>query len=124
MGLELNHPPNSLGISRGFGALEWSTDRVFAQPSNLLRPSFWRMLFDIIRFNNTSLDVLIEEAEEKASGVVTERRLETLRQYLARENYSEQFREDYLVPMTRLIWLMEIEQTRSDLPMRMLIRYM
>lgn len=82
------------------------------------------MLFDIIRFNNTSLDVLIEEAEEKASGVVTERRLETLRQYLARENYSEQFREDYLVPMTRLIWLMEIEQTRSDLPMRMLIRYM
>lgn len=41
----------SFGVSIRNGWLEYSSNNLFAQPSNLVRPSHWKMLADIVRFN-------------------------------------------------------------------------
>ena len=70
-------------------------DTLFARRSNLLRPSFLRMVKDILRFNR-------ETREELDSGAVS--KSETLGQYLERKKYSNTFRDLYIVPMGAAIW--------------------
>ncbi|MDY0170782.1 MAG: FAD-dependent oxidoreductase [Thermoguttaceae bacterium] len=70
-----------------------SLNGLFAQRRNLLRPSFYRMLLNVLRFNRRSLELLRGDEEEL-----------TLGQYLDRNRYSRQFIEHYLVPMGAAIW--------------------
>jgi len=66
---------------------------LFAQRRNLLRPAFWRMLRDVVRFNREAPGLLDHEDE----GI-------TLDDYLGERLYSRQFIEHYLVPMGASIW--------------------
>ncbi len=70
-----------------------SVDSLFAQRRNLLRPSFLRMIADILRFNGRSRALLAAPDD----GL-------TLGEYLAREGYSRAFTERYILPMGRAIW--------------------
>ena len=77
--------------------LEWSgTDlrSLFAQPTNALRPAFWRMLADIARFNRTAISM--DDGNRRWSV--------TLGEFLDAENYSTPFRDWYLLPMAAAIW--------------------
>lgn len=65
---------------------------LFAQRSNLLRPGFYRMLREILRFNREA-----PQAATTAPAV-------TLGRYLVQENYSRRFIEHYIVPMAAAIW--------------------
>jgi predicted NAD/FAD-binding protein len=77
-----------------------SLSALFAQREIFLRPSFWRMIFDIIRFNQFALDLL--SAEEKGStGVQKE---QSIGNYLEKEGYSANFRDDHIIPMTAYVW--------------------
>jgi predicted NAD/FAD-binding protein len=66
---------------------------LFAQRRNLLRPSFYRMIRDILRFNRESLDLLAQPEPGPALG-----------QYLEANRYSKEFIEHYIVPMGAAIW--------------------
>jgi uncharacterized protein len=66
---------------------------LFAQRTNALRPSFLRMLTDILRFNRESRELLAAADD----GL-------TLGEYLERHRYSRAFREQYIVPMGKAIW--------------------
>ena len=70
-----------------------SLNGLFAQRRNLLRPAFYRMLLDVLRFNRRSLELLRSDDDELQ-----------LDQYLERNRYSRQFIEHYLVPMGAAIW--------------------
>ncbi len=70
-----------------------SLNGLFAQRSNVIRPSFYKMLRDILRFNRQSLEVL--DGEDDGS---------TLGQYLDKHRYSDLFVNRYLIPMTAAIW--------------------
>ena len=70
-----------------------SINSLFAQRLNILRPSFLRMIADILRFNR----------ECKALLAGNDNRL-TLGEYLEAGNYSRAFREQYIVPMGMSIW--------------------
>ena len=70
-----------------------SINALFAQRRNILRPSFLRMIRDILRFNERCRALL---ADERGSL--------TLGEYLHREGYSRPFVERYIVPMGRAIW--------------------
>jgi predicted NAD/FAD-binding protein len=86
----------SFGLSCERSGLEWSSRGlrgVFAQPRNLLRTSFHRMLRDVLRFNRESR-ALLATAEEKAS----------LGDYLCGAGYSSEFVEHYVLPMGAAIW--------------------
>jgi predicted NAD/FAD-binding protein len=77
--------------------LEWSGTSIaslFAQPRSALRPPFWRMLADILRFNRATTALL-------AGGEV---RSVSLGEYLEAEAYSRPFRDWYLLPMAAAIW--------------------
>jgi len=68
-------------------------NQLFAQRRNLLRPSFYRMIKDILRFNQESLELLQMPHEALSLG-----------EYLAANHYSEQFIHHYIVPMGAAIW--------------------
>ncbi len=65
---------------------------LFAQRRNLLRPSFYRMISDIVRFNRQAPQLLGQQPEL------------SLGDYLTREGYSRFFIEHYIIPMGAAIW--------------------
>lgn len=86
-------------------ALEWSgstLNTVFAQRRNLLRPGFWKMLRDLLRFNE--LATAIAEAGHDSE-------LEQpLSEFLAAHAFSAEFRDWYLLPMLGCIWSCPVDQ--------------
>ena len=77
--------------------LEWagnSLASVFAQKRNLVKPEFWRMLKDILRFNRESREIIGRSNDEEIS----------LGAVLERGGYGRAFRDWYLLPMSGAIW--------------------
>jgi len=66
---------------------------LFAQRRNLLRPSFLRMVSDIVKFNRRAPALLKVGAESISLG-----------SYLDREGYSPYFIDHYIIPMGAAIW--------------------
>lgn len=97
LGVRTTATDMSFAVSLDDGTYEYagsSVSSLFGQPSNLLRPSHWRMLADTLRFfreapafNNADCDPDL-----------------TLGDYLARSGYSEPFVARHLLPMAAAIW--------------------
>jgi len=66
---------------------------LFAQRRNLLRPSFLRMIKDILRFNKEAPSWL-ETGDDDI----------TLGEYLQAHGYSQVFQDHYIIPMGAAIW--------------------
>lgn len=84
---------------------------LFAQRSNLLRPSFYRMIRDILRFNREAPKVLSEPETDTSLG-----------RYLEAHGYGPEFRNDYLLPMAAAIWSAPAE-TMLDMPLIFFVRF-
>ena len=96
----------SFAVSRDHGALEYSgadLRGMFAQRRNLVRPRFWGMIRDILRFYR-------EAPRDLSLG-----RLEgmTLGQYLAMKKYAAPFIEDHLLPMAAAIWSSPLAEMKN-----------
>lgn len=114
----------TFGISRDDGAFEWSgtsLGALFAQSANALKPSFWRMIFDIVRFNQFALDLL---AIPPGSAAATKANQESIGQYLEKHGYSDAFRDDYLIPMTACVWSTAADKCALEFPALTLVRFM
>lgn len=96
--LGVAHQPSemSFAVSLNQGGIEYegSARGLFAQPRNLLRPSHWRMVRDILRFYRTAPDLL-----EHAGAADW-----TLGDMLAHGGYSRVLAERHLLPMGAAIW--------------------
>lgn len=122
----------TFGVSRDSGAFEWSGEGhgIFAQRRNLFRPRHWRMIFDIIRFNQFALDLLADDEDDSITRLgssVQGRKYSrdlTIGEYLEKEGYSQAFRDDYLVPMTAAVWSTSPDKTSLEFPAHTLIRFM
>lgn len=68
-----------------------SLGALFAQPGNVVRPAFHRLVRDVLRFN-------------RSAGVQAIRDDATIGAYLEAQGYSAAFRDHYLVPMVAAIW--------------------
>ncbi|KAF2689221.1 amine oxidase-like protein [Lentithecium fluviatile CBS 122367] len=109
----------TFGMSRDTGAFEWSgtsLTSLFAQPLNALRPTFWRMIFDIVRFNLFSLDLLFSPSAPSSELTIGE--------YLEQQGYSDAFRDDYLIPMTACVWSTGPDKCALEFPALTLVRFM
>ena len=94
--------------------LEWngnSLDTLFAQRRNLLRPAFWRMVRDILRFGREA-PKLLEGDDDRT----------TLGEYLDANRYSREFAEWYLFPMGGAIWSAPVGVMRA-FPARFFVRF-
>jgi len=108
--------PSNMGFSvrDERSGLEYSgstLDTLFAQRRNLLRPSFWRMLRDILRFNREAPALLARPGDDL-----------TLGDYLAENGYSHGFVEHYIVPMGAAIWSTD-PQNLLRFPARYFVRF-
>jgi predicted NAD/FAD-binding protein len=87
-----------------------SINTLFAQRKNFLSPSFHRMIRDILRFNKESLSVLDQGSSQ------------TLAEYLVEHHYSEEFKQNYIVPMGAAIWSSSAEQMDA-FPIEYFVRF-
>ena len=107
----------SFAVSVGPHRHEWCGSNLrtlFAQPGNALRPGFWRMLRDILRFN--------KEATALATGADTATLDRALGDHLEHEGYSAEFRDDYLLPMAAAIWSCPM-RTMLGFPLGSFVRF-
>jgi predicted NAD/FAD-binding protein len=114
----------TFGISRDAGAFEWSgtsLGALFAQSSNLYKPSFWRMIFDIVRFNQFALDLLSIPPGSPAADAANQT---SIGEYLQKHGYSDAFRDDYLIPMTACVWSTGADKCALEFPALTLVRFM
>lgn len=126
----------TFGVSRDRGEFEWagtSLSAVFAQKRNIVVPSMWRMIFDIIRFNLFAPDVLSEEDDRdvqsapprtKGKPLFQRPEQESIGKYIEKNNYSEKFRNDYLIPMTACVWSTDPDKCSLQFPTNTLIRFL
>ncbi|MFY8274800.1 NAD(P)/FAD-dependent oxidoreductase [Pseudoalteromonas sp. SSDWG2] len=74
---------------------------LFAQKRNILRPKFWHLLWQIVRFNRICKDIYHSGEYEQAL---------TLGQFLDRHNFNDFFRNHYILPMGAAIWSTSIKK--------------
>ncbi|MBS0263844.1 MAG: FAD-dependent oxidoreductase [Planctomycetes bacterium] len=118
--LEIESRPTSMGFSVTCErtGLEYSgstLNGLFAQRSNLLRPRFYRMIRDILRFNREAPQILSAPATESA-------REQTVGEFLEAGRYSREFAEHYLVPMGSAIWSCPLGVFR-EFPIRFIVEF-
>jgi hypothetical protein len=101
---------------------------LFAQRRNLTRPSFLRLLADIVRFNRAARRLVANETRWQgadrlpaAGSDVTGD--ESIESFLRRGHYSESFVEQFLVPFGSAIWSAD-PSTFTRFPMRSYARFM
>jgi predicted NAD/FAD-binding protein len=71
-----------------------SLNHLFAQRRNLLRPSFYRLLVAINRFNQDAMNALADPGLSSLS----------LEDYVRQGGYGEDFLHLYLIPMSSAVW--------------------
>ncbi len=81
-----------------------SLNGLFAQRRNLLRPSFYRMLANIMRFNRDAPELVLSRAATDET---------TVGEFLARHRYSHQFARHYLLPMEDGDWVVSSRDVRK-----------
>jgi len=88
-----------------------SLNALFAQRSNLLRPSFFRMLNSMKRFN--------KEARDDLSKINPKT---TLGEYLQQNDYPDEFINNYIIPIGAAIWS-TIPSNMMNIPAIFFIRF-
>ena len=88
-----------------------SLNTLFAQRRNLLRPDFYQMLADILRFNRQARRYVAE-----CDGDIT------VGEFLSRHQFSVTFAKYYLLPMGAAIWSCPIG-TFADFPIRFIVDF-
>ncbi len=113
--LGVRYQPTEMSFSVKNDALDLeyngnNLNSLFAQRRNLLRPRFWSMVLEIVRFN--------KEVRKAASDGDTR----TIGEFLEAAEYSEMFKENYLLPMISAIWSMGLKSCMA-FPLQFFVRF-
>ncbi len=109
--------PSDMGfaVSLDEGRLEYGGENfstLFAQWRNLVRPRFWSMLSDLMRFYR----------EAPAHACALDANMTTLGDYLTAQGYGRAFQYDHLLPQAAAIWSASVSDIR-DYPAAAFIRF-
>jgi predicted NAD/FAD-binding protein len=116
LGVDSQHTTMSFAVSAPQANLEYNGNNLrtlFAQKRNLLRPSFWRMLRDIVRFNKTAKAMLA------ANDVDLDLPID---QFLAKHQFGKELRDHYLLPMGAAIWSAGLT-AMPEFPLRFFLQF-
>ena len=114
LGVDSQPSDMSFSVSCGASGLEYngtSLNALFAQRRNLLRPGFWGMLRDVLRFNREAPELLQKQGSELGLG-----------EFLDAGGYGRLFRDYYILPMGAAIWSTDPEQMLA-FPARFFVRF-
>ena len=115
LGVESQESAMSFSVRVDASGLEYngtSLDGLFAQRRNLLRPSFHRMIADILRFHREAPLLLRQDGPETQLG-----------DWLEANGYRGGFVDHYLVPMGAAIWSTDPRRMFS-FPVRFFVRFL
>ncbi|MEQ8665785.1 MAG: FAD-dependent oxidoreductase [Rhodospirillales bacterium] len=115
LGVDTDASDMSFAASLGGGQVEYAgTDinGLFGQRRNILRPRFWLMLRDLLRFYRSAPSVLGDPDTHEMS----------LGDYLDSHGYSDAFVTDHLLPMGAAIWSTTAADMRAY-PVRAFVRF-
>ncbi|MDZ7747615.1 MAG: FAD-dependent oxidoreductase [Halofilum sp. (in: g-proteobacteria)] len=116
LGIDSQPTDMSFSVRDEASGLEWagspSLDTVFGQRRNLLRPRFWGMLRDIVRFGREARAVLDDPHEARS-----------VRRFAAERGYGEAFTEHYLLPLGASLWSCP-ERRFADFPVRFVVEFL
>lgn len=116
--LDVAYQPTDMGFSvscrkTGFEYAGTSLNGVFAQRKNLINIGHWKMLSDILRFNKACIALHEKNAVSENC---------TLGDYLAAGNYSDAFKNFYILPMVSAIWSSSLAMA-ANMPLVFFIRF-
>ena len=100
--------------------LEWSgssLDTVFAQRRNLVRPAFWGMLSEVVRFNRIATALARGQSTGGAASLD-----ESIADFLDEHRFGTAFRDWYFLPMIGCIWSCPTDQMLR-FPISTMIRF-
>jgi len=106
----------SFAVTDRAGDFEYNGNNLlslFAQKRNLLRPSFWRMLRDIVRFNKVAKQALAEQHADLDLPID---------QFLQKHQFGKELRDHYLLPMGAAIWSAGLTDM-PDFPLRFFLQF-
>lgn len=115
MGVTWKTSDMSFAVSDSASGLEYnatSLNRLFCQRRNLVRPRFWGMFADIVRFYRRAPGLLASLDDQT-----------TLGQWLDQSGLGRMFREQHLLPMASALWSAPMGRV-ADFPMLHLLKFM
>lgn len=115
LGVKTEYSDMSFSASLNNGAFEYSGNSIWtmlAQKRNILRPRFWNMVTDIMRFYR---DCVPDAAKPENANL-------SLGEYLFRDGYSDAFLRDHLLPMGSAIWSASVKDMRAY-PLSSFVRF-
>lgn len=104
IGIEKQVTEMSFSVHNSDTGLEYNghnLDTLFAQRRNILRPKFWLLVKDILRFNKLCKKCF--QAKNYAHSL-------TLGEFLQQHKFSDYFSAHYILPMGAAIWSSSLEQ--------------
>lgn len=116
LGVERQATEMSFSVTSHAANLEYNGNNLntlFAQRRNLLRPRFWRIVRDIVKFNKACKAVHSEELATHS---------ETLWEFIQEQKLSDDFANFYILPMCAAIWSASLAQTRA-FPLRFFLQF-
>ena len=85
---------------------------LFSQRRNFLRPKFYRLVYDILKFNKAAKESLRNQPNKSL----------TLGEFVLQERLSTTFRDNYLMPMVAAIWSCSLKQAEK-FPLKFFLRF-
>ena len=112
--IESQHTKMGFSVKSDYEDFEYagnSVNSIFAQKSNILRPNFLKMIYQILRFNKVSKNEF-NNIDENV----------TLNDFLIKFSFSEKFINHYIIPMGAAIWSTS-PQKMLNIPAKFFIRF-
>ena len=115
--LDVNLQPSemSFSVKNNLLDLEYNghnLNTLFSQRRNFLRPRFYRLVYDILKFNRAAKKSLAGYPDKQI----------TLREFVQGEQLSAIFIDNYLMPMVAAIWSCSLEQA-EEFPLKFFLRF-
>lgn len=115
VGVRGNPTQMSFSVKNAANGLEYNGHTIptlFAQKRNLLNPTFYRFIFEILRFNK------LAKASADDDSLVEH----TLGEFLQSNGFSDYFTQNYILPMGAAIWSSTLADMRA-FPLRFFLRF-
>lgn len=109
LGVESQPSEMSFSVKNKAENLEYNGNTInslFAQRRNLLRPKFWRIVSDILKFNKLCKTLYAQQTTQQIGN-------ETLGQFLLKHQFSEDFSKNYILPMCAAIWSSSLQDIKA-----------
>ena len=116
LGIESQKTEMSFSVRNLRSGLEYNGNTIntlFAQRRNLLSPSFWRLVLDILKFNKVCKQALKDKIDTDNI---------TLIEFIHQHKLSEQFIQNYILPMCAAIWSTSLEAS-ANFPLSFFLKF-